>query len=128
MRSSAVLVPVLLLRTAATLAAAVPATTPLPLVIWHGLGDTYEAEGIRSVGALAQAVNPGTFVHYVYLDEDAASDRSASFFGLVDDQIAAVCEQLASVPELSNGFDALGFSQVRISTAHTRKPQALTVP
>lgn len=83
----------------------------LPLVIWHGLGDTYDSEGITSVGELANETNPGTFVHSVYLDEDPGSDRSASFFGLVNTQLAMVCDQLASVPELAGGFNAIGFSQ-----------------
>ena len=32
-------------------------------------------------------------------------------YGNVDEQLAIVAEQLASVPELSRGFDAVGFSQ-----------------
>jgi hypothetical protein len=34
-----------------------------------------------------------------------------SKFGNVDEQLAAVAEQLAAVPELRGGFDGLGFSQ-----------------
>lgn len=56
-------------------------------------------------------MNPGTFVHSVYLDEDGGSDRSASFFGLVDTQLSQVCSQLRAVPELAHGFNAIGFSQ-----------------
>lgn len=32
-------------------------------------------------------------------------------YGSVDQQLAIVAEQLASIPELSGGFDAIGFSQ-----------------
>lgn len=96
-------------------AAAIPATTsdPLPLVIWHGLGDNYLAEGLREVGELAEKVHPGTFVYNVRLDNDASSDRTATFFGNVTVQLAQVCADLAAHPILSSApaIDALGFSQ-----------------
>ncbi|KAL7274686.1 hypothetical protein RUND412_002408 [Rhizina undulata] len=84
---------------------------PVPLVIWHGLGDTYDSDGIRSVVELAQEMYPGTYVHPIYIDADLSADRSASFFGLVDDQLSTVCAQLSSIPELATGFNAVGFSQ-----------------
>jgi palmitoyl-protein thioesterase len=87
--------------------------TPLPLVIWHGLGDNYAADGIASVGELAQEVQPGILVYNIRLDDDASNDRSASFFGNLTVQIAKVCDDLASHPILSTApaIDALGFSQ-----------------
>lgn len=88
--------------------------TPLPLVIWHGLGDSFSGEGIQAVGALADAIHPGTFVHAVSVaGDDASADRSATFFGNVSAQVDAVCAQLAAHPILSTApaVDALGFSQ-----------------
>ncbi|TPX17563.1 uncharacterized protein E0L32_012126 [Thyridium curvatum] len=116
--------------------------TPLPLVIWHGkfhsfqsagypplspaghppltvhlpspgLGDNYAAEGLQSVGDLAEAVNPGTLVYYVRMDENPSSDRSATFLGNVTEQIAKACADIAAHPILSTApaIDALGFSQ-----------------
>lgn len=86
---------------------------PLPLVIWHGLGDNYAAEGLHQVGDLAEEVNPGTYVYYVRLNEDAGSDRTATFFGNVNEQIDKVCADIAADPILSTapGINALGFSQ-----------------
>ncbi len=86
---------------------------PLPLIIWHGLGDNYEGEGLRSVGELAEATHPGTYVYYVHLAEDPSSDRTATFFGNVTAQIDSVCEALTQDPILafSPAVDALGFSQ-----------------
>jgi palmitoyl-protein thioesterase len=63
------------------------ASNPLPLVIWHGLGDksvpsniqhlrltneshSYDAEGLKSVGDLAQKIDPGTYVYYIRIDDD----------------------------------------------------------
>jgi palmitoyl-protein thioesterase len=87
--------------------------TPLPLVIWHGLGDRFDADGLKDVAALADEVNPGTYVHIIKLADDGASDRTASFFGNLTEQIDLVCNQLASDPILSTApaIDAIGFSQ-----------------
>ena len=88
--------------------------TPLPLVIWHGLGDTFNGKGLQEVGALAEAANPGTFVYTISLGgNDANADRSATFFGNVTAQLEDVCDALASHPILSTApaIDAIGFSQ-----------------
>lgn len=88
-------------------------TLPLPLIIWHGLGDNYQAEGLRSVGELAEEVHPGTYVYYVHLADDPSSDRTATFFGNVTAQTDQVCADLANDPILAfaPAVDALGFSQ-----------------
>ncbi|KAF2963256.1 hypothetical protein GQX73_g10317 [Xylaria multiplex] len=87
--------------------------TPLPVVIWHGLGDTYNAEGIQQVGQLIEEANPGTFVYFIRLDDSGTNDRRATFYGNVTEQIAKVCEDLAAHPILSTApaIDAVGFSQ-----------------
>ncbi|KAF1850746.1 palmitoyl-protein thioesterase 1 precursor [Cucurbitaria berberidis CBS 394.84] len=86
---------------------------PLPLLIWHGLGDNYAADGLHTVGDLANETNPDTYVYYIRLDEDADSDRTATFLGNVTAQIAQVCEDIATHKVLSKapGLNALGFSQ-----------------
>lgn len=87
--------------------------TQLPLVIWHGLGDDFEREGLAEVAKLAESTNPGTYIHVIRLANDGSGDRSATFFGNVTEQIALVCEQLAADPILSTApaINALGFSQ-----------------
>lgn len=87
--------------------------TPLPLIIWHGLGDNYAAEGLQSVATLAEETNPGTLTYLIRLDEDPSADRSATFFGNITLQIEKVCSDLAAHPILSTApaVDALGFSQ-----------------
>lgn len=87
--------------------------TPLPLVIWHGLGDSFDADGIKDIAELADAINPGTYTYAIHLADDGSSDRSDTFFGNVTKQIDDVCAQLAKDPILSTApaIDALGFSQ-----------------
>ncbi|KAH7888637.1 Alpha/Beta hydrolase protein [Phlebopus sp. FC_14] len=82
-----------------------------PLVIWHGLGDTYASPGMVQFESEVKKMHPGIFVHSVYVDENLNADQHAGFYGNVNEQIALVAEQLASVPQLSRGFDAIGFSQ-----------------
>lgn len=74
---------------------------------------SYEAEGLHSVGDLAEEINPGTFVYYVHLDDDASADRTATFWGNLTIQIEKVCADLASHPILSkaHAINGLGFSQ-----------------
>jgi palmitoyl-protein thioesterase len=88
-------------------------TEPLPLLVWHGLGDNYAADGLHTVGDLAEQVNPGTYIYYIRLDESPDSDKTATFFGNLTEQIAQVCDDLAADPILSSApaVNALGFSQ-----------------
>ena len=90
-----------------------PDTDPLPLLIWHGLGDNYAADGLAEVASLAEETNPGTYVYIIRLAEDASSDRTATFLGNVTEQIATVCADIKADPILSSapGVNALGFSQ-----------------
>lgn len=87
--------------------------TPLPLVIWHGLGDNYLADGIKSVGNLADTVHPGTYVYNIHIGDSASSDQQATFFGNLTQQLEQVCADLAADPILSTApaIDAIGFSQ-----------------
>ncbi|KAG2111293.1 palmitoyl-protein thioesterase [Suillus discolor] len=82
-----------------------------PLVIWHGMGDTYASSGMESFQSEVKEMYPGIFVHSIFIDEDPNVDQRASFYGNVNKQIVQVAQQLAEIPELSRGFDAIGFSQ-----------------
>lgn len=109
-----------ILSTLAFTAGAAPRSSsskPLPLLVWHGLGDHYDAEGLQSVGDLANEVYPETFVYYIRINDNGDEDRKATFFGDVNDQISQVCSALQDVPGLKDSTsglvraDALGFSQ-----------------
>ncbi|KAF3350827.1 Putative transcription factor kapC [Verticillium dahliae VDG2] len=97
----------------AVAAADVDDDTPLPLIIWHGLGDSFDGEGIQQVAELADAAFPGIYVHIVKVGADPNADRSATFFGNVSTQLEQVCADIAADPILSSApaVDAIGFSQ-----------------
>ncbi|KAH3665760.1 hypothetical protein OGAPHI_003948 [Ogataea philodendri] len=84
---------------------------PKSIVLWHGMGDTYNSTGIRRAEQVFKEEIPGVFVHSVYLDIDEAKDQRASIIGDLNTQVLDVCDQLNSIPELQNGYDAVGFSQ-----------------
>ncbi|KAK4144490.1 Alpha/Beta hydrolase protein [Dichotomopilus funicola] len=87
--------------------------TPLPVVVWHGLGDAFNADGMRDVAEIIDEVNSGTLVYPIRMDEDGSRDRYLSFVGNVTEQVDKVCSDLASHPILSTApaIDAVGFSQ-----------------
>ncbi|ORX36909.1 palmitoyl-protein thioesterase [Kockovaella imperatae] len=84
-----------------------------PLVIWHGLGDTALSDGISEFIDDIKTLYPGIYVHSVQVPEGGTPDeeKKAGFYGNATEQGESGCEQLANIPELSNGFDAMGFSQ-----------------
>jgi len=84
---------------------------PRPLVIWHGLGDTYDSSGLVKFQSAIEKMHPGIFIHSVYIDPDPKEDKRATFFGNVDEQVELVAQQLKDIRKLSGGFDAIGFSQ-----------------
>lgn len=90
---------------------------PIPLVIWHGLGDRYDAEGLASVADVMKSVHPGAYVYNVRISDDGSDDQRATFVGNIDIQIDQVCRDLAANANLTRDgtaiahFDALGFSQ-----------------
>ncbi len=63
------------------------APTSLPVVFWHGLGDTYDGKGLANIAAIINETYPGTFIHSIYLDEEPSKDRNAGFIGHVTDQV-----------------------------------------
>jgi palmitoyl-protein thioesterase len=87
--------------------------TPLPVVIWHGLGDSSSNEGLKEIATLIDDIHPGTYTHIISIGADGNADKTASFFGNLTQQVELVCAQLASDPILSTApaIDALGFSQ-----------------
>ncbi|CEH12415.1 Palmitoyl protein thioesterase [Ceraceosorus bombacis] len=82
-----------------------------PVVIWHGLGDSAYSEGMQSFAQSLKDAFPGIFVHLAHVGDDVSSDQKAGFFGDLSKQLPLICKQIEDVPELKDGFDAIGFSQ-----------------
>ncbi|KAI1316651.1 hypothetical protein EDD11_009686 [Mortierella claussenii] len=82
-----------------------------PVVFYHGMGDSAHSKGMLQLFDSIREVEPDIFIHSIYLEESEADDQRAGFFGNVNKQIEKVCQQLKDIPELENGFNAVGFSQ-----------------
>lgn len=91
-----------------------PSDDPLPVVIWHGLGDSADADGLKDVAKLIDEIHPGTYTYLIAPTGQAGSaDRQASFFGNVTEQLEHVCQALAhdNILRTAPAIDAIGFSQ-----------------
>ncbi|KAF7729449.1 hypothetical protein EC973_004429 [Apophysomyces ossiformis] len=93
--------------------------------------DCCNPESMGRVVDHLQHLLPATFIHSVRVGDSADEDRNAGFFGVIREQasnqslvsevdakkrrnlfqVDVVCNQLAVIPELANGFNAIGFSQ-----------------
>ena len=74
---------------------------------------SYDSDGIESIGALLNNTIGPTYTYNVRLDEDAGSDRTATFLGNLTEHIANACELIAAEPVLSTApaVNAIGLSQ-----------------
>ena len=84
----------------------------LPVVIWHGMGDTcclpFSMGVIKSI--LHKYLN-NTYVYSIKVGKWFWDDFFHSFEMHPNKQISDVCIQIQNDSKLQNGFNAIGFSQ-----------------
>merc|ERR1712080_39129 len=104
---------VLLLTLTLTLAAASPTgqekAGPVPVVLWHGMGDS--AAGMKGIENILKDNIAGVYVHRLIFGGNLVADVESGFFRDTDQQISEACQMIAEDPELQNGYNAIGFSQ-----------------
>lgn len=84
----------------------------VPIVLWHGMGDS--CCNPLSLGAFKETLEkhiPGVYVHSLRIGDNFAQDTENGFFMNVNDQVAMACQKIGQDPKLSNGYNAIGFSQ-----------------
>ncbi|KAI9353097.1 Alpha/Beta hydrolase protein [Pilaira anomala] len=103
----------ILLSSSLCFAAAAAVAQQKPVVLWHGMGDDCcNPDSMGRVKSLLESRLPtGTFIYSVRVGDTVDSDHKAGFFGKINDQVDTVCKELSNIPELVNGFNAIGFSQ-----------------
>lgn len=84
---------------------------PTPIVMWHGMGDSCCGRGIGGLQKMLEANISGVFVHSIQLGANEEEDFTNSYFMAVNKQVTTVCQKLSQIPELQNGYHAIGFSQ-----------------
>lgn len=99
--------------------------SPRPLIIWHGLGDSYNSEAMYRVFEILRLVVPDLYIYSVFLDEDTEKDAQKSMFANMNEELDAVCERVLADPVISmalknqhdggadshSGVNMIGFSQ-----------------
>ena len=86
------------------------AAAPLPVLLFHGMGDAALSSGMRAVAARI-AADIGAYVYSISVGAPEDEPRS-SYFGRVSEQLARVCdEQLTPEARFAGGVNAVGFSQ-----------------
>jgi len=84
----------------------------LPLVLWHGMGDSCCAEGsVSPIMQLIQSHLPSIHMHSIMIGDDETQDFYNSYFTNVNTQISMACKMISEDEKLKNGYNAMGFSQ-----------------
>ncbi|KAG7385359.1 Palmitoyl-protein thioesterase 1 [Phytophthora pseudosyringae] len=85
--------------------------TILPVVLMHGMGDAAANGGMKRIQK-AIAEHLGVYVASVQLGDTVAEDVQNSFFITMNNQTEMFAKIVREDPQLTNGFNAAGFSQV----------------
>ncbi|KAM8719310.1 hypothetical protein ACLKA7_011943 [Drosophila subpalustris] len=84
----------------------------LPVVLWHGMGDTCCFPfSLGSIKKLIEAHTNGTYVRSLEIGANIVLDYESGFFIHPNKQVDYVCKQLAQDEKLTDGYNAIGFSQ-----------------
>ncbi|XP_041931982.1 palmitoyl-protein thioesterase 1 [Alosa sapidissima] len=84
----------------------------VPLVIWHGMGDSCcNPLSMGSIKKMVEQEVPGIYVLSLMIGKSIIQDTENGFFMDVNEQVEFVCNQLAQDPKLKDGYNAMGFSQ-----------------
>jgi len=83
-----------------------------PVVLWHGMGDT--CCNPLSMGRIKRLIEkhlPGVHVHSLMIGNNIIEDEYNGFLMNVNDQIVWANKEINNDTNLTNGFNAIGFSQ-----------------
>lgn len=83
-----------------------------PIVLWHGMGDSCCFP--FSMGQISKELKnslPGVYVKSLKIGKSIVNDMENGYFMHPDDQVKMACKLISEDPELSQGYNAIGFSQ-----------------
>jgi len=85
------------------------------VVLWHGMGDDCcNPESMGHIVDLIEQTLPGIYVYSIMIGSTPSEDKNRGFFDNINTQIDFVCQTLKENELLQDGFNAIGFSQVKI--------------
>lgn len=84
----------------------------LPVLLWHGMGDSYDSASMQWVSDTLQKEHPDLEIYSIFIEQDSSKDKEASVIGDAMTQLENVCQQIQNIMyDPLQGFNALGFSQ-----------------
>jgi len=87
-------------------------TDPIPIVMWHGMGDCCcNPLSMGSVQKYMEEKIPGVHVHSLMLGDNVVQDTENGFFLNINTQIEMACQKIQADEKLKDGFHAVGWSQ-----------------
>ncbi|XP_043280933.1 palmitoyl-protein thioesterase 1 [Venturia canescens] len=86
--------------------------SPTPVVLWHGMGDSCcFSFSLGQIKIILEEQIPNVYVKSIRIGNNEMEDVENSYLKNVNEQVEQVCNDLSNDPKLSNGFNAIGFSQ-----------------
>lgn len=82
-----------------------------PVLLWHGMGDSYDSAGMQRMITILQESYPNSPIHSIALEESGAKDQQRGIMGDAMSDVQAVCASLKNSSEFDNGVHAIGMSQ-----------------
>lgn len=102
----------LVLTVLAALASVQLSEAVLPIVIWHGMGDSCcNPLSMGRIKKMFEEELPGVYVNSLQIGNSESQDVENGFLMNVNDQVKEVCGKLAQDAKLQNGYNSIGFSQ-----------------
>ncbi|XP_016948695.1 palmitoyl-protein thioesterase 1 [Drosophila biarmipes] len=87
-------------------------TDVLPVVLWHGMGDTCCMPfSLGAIESLIVEQTQGGYVRSLEIGGNPIMDWQSGFFIHPNEQVKWVCQQLLQDERLAKGYNAIGFSQ-----------------
>lgn len=85
---------------------------PVPVVIWHGMGDSCcNPNTIGQFKRLIEENIKNVYVYSIQIGNTVFDDTLNGFFMDSNTKIEMACNKIKSDPNLSKGYNAMGFSQ-----------------
>merc|ERR1711962_1372666 len=76
--------------------------SPVPVVLWHGMGDS--AAGMVGIANILKENIPDVYVHRIMIGGNLVVDVESGFFRDTNRQVREVCEMISADPELQDGY------------------------
>lgn len=84
----------------------------LPIVLWHGMGDSCcNPMSMGSIKKILEQNILGVYVKSLEIGSNELTDMENSYLMNVNDQVKLACQKISDDVSLSNGYNAIGFSQ-----------------